>query len=200
MSRQPLLITQLGYVGIEATDIEEWRRYACDFLGMQVVDVGANTLHLRMDERPFRLFVTRGDRDGLACMGLEVRDASALDDLSARLATASTSIQRGSEQECRTRRVAALNWFRDPDGNRIELFHGPLPECRRVHSSGRHRRIPDRRPRLGTRSPADPEHRGNERVLPRAGIPSERLHGITDRCAISAHERTASFPRATSRS
>jgi len=128
MGKEPLLITQLGYVGIEATDIEAWRQYARDFLGMHVVDVGANTLHLRMDERPFRLLVTRGDRDGLACVGLQARDASALGDLSGRLATASMSIQMGSEHECRTKRVAALNWFRDPDGNRIELFHGPLPE------------------------------------------------------------------------
>ena len=128
MGKEPLLITQLGYVGIEATDIEAWRQYARDFLGMHVVDVGANTLHLRMDERPFRLIVTRGIE--MASPAWVWRQETLLPWTACPhdWQPPRRSIQRGSEQECRTRRVAALNWFRDPDGNRIELFHGPLPE------------------------------------------------------------------------
>ncbi len=128
MNKGPLPIKQLGYVGIEATDLARWQTFAADFLGMQVLDAGSGTLHLRMDDRPFRLFVTRGERDGLACIGLEVEGASSLDKLSEQIESRQTSVQRGSQQDCLSRRVAALNWFKDPDGNRIELFHGPMPE------------------------------------------------------------------------
>jgi 2,3-dihydroxybiphenyl 1,2-dioxygenase len=121
-------ITQLGYLGIEANDLDDWSRFAAGFLGMHVVEADADTLHLRMDERPARLFVTRANRNGLAWIGLEAGDALSLDRLSARLASAGTAIHRGSEEDCRARRVAALNWFLDPDGNRVELFHGPATE------------------------------------------------------------------------
>ena len=120
---------QLGYLAIEADDLDSWNEFASGFLGMQVIEAGADTLHLRMDERPARLFVERANRNGLGCIGLEVLDASSLDRLSVRLASANAAIHRASEQDCRTRRVAAMNWLRDPDGNRIELFHGPLPDA-----------------------------------------------------------------------
>lgn len=128
MNKGRLPIKQLGYIGIEATDLLRWQLFAADFLGMQVVDAGSDTLHLRMDDRPFRLFVKRGERDRLACIGWEVEGTSALDQLSEHMASRQCSVQIGVQQDCLNRRVAALNWFNDPDGNRIELFHGPMSE------------------------------------------------------------------------
>ena len=128
MNKGPLPIKQLGYVGIETTDLVRWQLFAADFLGMQVVDAGSDTLHLRMDDRPFRLFVKRGERDRLACIGWEVEGASALDQLSEHMASRQCPVQVGVQLDCLNRRVAALNWFKDPDGNRIELFHGPMSE------------------------------------------------------------------------
>ena len=128
MNKAACPISQLGYLGIEAEDLDAWKAFASGFLGMQLVEADADTLHLRMDERPARLFVTRTNRNGLAYIGLEVRDATTLDGLSASVASAGVAVHRGSDDECRRRRVAAMRWFPDPDGNRIELFCDPLQE------------------------------------------------------------------------
>ena len=41
----------LGYVGIRASDLDEWANYATRFLGMQLVEKSREALALRMDDR-----------------------------------------------------------------------------------------------------------------------------------------------------
>ena len=116
-------ITQLGYIGIEATDPDAWRKYAADFLGMQVD--GSQRLRLRMDARPQRMLVEPSARDGAAFFGFEVADARALKDAAGTLEEAGVEVHGSTKDEQEWRQVAEMVWFPDPDGNRIELYYGP---------------------------------------------------------------------------
>jgi len=125
MNKKKFPIAQLGYVGFNVTDLEAWRRFASE-LGMQVADSGANTLRMRLDERPYRIFASQGSCDELACIGLEVADADQLQELADLLASTTNPVRWASPEECQTRQVETMVWMKDPDGNRVELFHKPL--------------------------------------------------------------------------
>jgi 3,4-dihydroxy-9,10-secoandrosta-1,3,5(10)-triene-9,17-dione 4,5-dioxygenase len=43
-------VRALGYVVVEATRVDAWRRYAQDRLGMQALDAPDGALYLKMDE------------------------------------------------------------------------------------------------------------------------------------------------------
>lgn len=118
------MITALGYIGVRATQPTEWDGFATRLLGMQRVDRGGGTHVFRMDDRAQRLVVTPEADDGLAFMGWEVADAAALDALAAKLDAAGVAVERGSRALADERRVADLIVFRDPGGNRLEVFHG----------------------------------------------------------------------------
>jgi len=117
-------LTELGYLGIDASRVDDWRAYATQFLGMQAVDLGAGHLALRMDERAHRLLVSPSSHDGKAFFGFEVRDAAALAQACAELADAGVDVHPADGAQKALRHVADMAWFRDPDGNRLELFHG----------------------------------------------------------------------------
>jgi len=50
----------LGYVGVGATDLTDWTRFATAWLGMQAVDRSASSRAFRMDDRKQRLIVDAG--------------------------------------------------------------------------------------------------------------------------------------------
>jgi 2,3-dihydroxybiphenyl 1,2-dioxygenase len=114
----------LGYIGLEARDLDAWRKFGTEVLAMQVIERDADTVALRMDERCQRVLVQRGDTDAPAFFGLEASDAQALQTTIKKLEAAGVGITRASEKELALRRVEAMAWCRDPSGNRIEIFHG----------------------------------------------------------------------------
>ena len=114
----------LGYVGIRASDLDEWANYATRFLGMQLVEKSREALALRMDDRKQRLIVHGAEDDGPAFYGWEVADAAALDALGAHLEKSAVGVARGPRALADERRVKDLIVFADPIGNRLEVFHG----------------------------------------------------------------------------
>ncbi|HTS39172.1 MAG TPA: VOC family protein [Xanthobacteraceae bacterium] len=114
----------LGYIGVRAKNIDDWAHYANRFLGMQLVDKSASTLAFRMDDRKQRLVVNAADDDGPGFYGWEVADARALDALAAHLENNEVQVARGSPALTTERHVRDLIVFRDPVGNRVEVFHG----------------------------------------------------------------------------
>lgn len=114
----------LGYVGVDATDLESWRRFASDVFAMQVVERGPDALACRVDDRCQRMLVQRSDRDGPAFFGFETAGARELKETAARLEAAGCNMTRADERELTLRGVDEMAWCRDPAGNRIELFHG----------------------------------------------------------------------------
>lgn len=117
----------LGYIGIEAREMDAWRKFGTEVLAMQVIERGADGLALRMDERCQRVLVQYGETDAPAYYGFETRDAAALQATINALEGTGVTVTRASERELALRRVDAMAWCRDPAGNRIEIFHGQAP-------------------------------------------------------------------------
>ncbi|PKV90554.1 3,4-dihydroxy-9,10-secoandrosta-1,3,5(10)-triene-9,17-dione 4,5-dioxygenase [Amycolatopsis echigonensis] len=135
-----MAIRSLGYLRIEATDMDAWRVYGLKVLGM-VEGSGSdpNALYLRMDDFPARLVIVPGEKDRLAQAGWEAANAAELDDVRARLDAASVPYKEGTPEELADRRVAEMISFTDPSGNTLEVFHGVALQHRRVVSPYGHR-------------------------------------------------------------
>ena len=89
-----MAINSLGYLGVTSQDVDAWRSFGTDVLGLQdVSDVsngGSGDVYLKMDEDPWRLFIEAGDTDQLCLCGWEVVSESALQQLSETLSESGT--------------------------------------------------------------------------------------------------------------
>lgn len=117
-----MTLLSLGYVGLSAPDLSEWADFGRNLLGLELADESARTLAFRMDDRRARLHVAAGD--GAPHFGWEVADAAALDAMAARLEAKGVAVHRADAGLAARRCVREMIWFLDPDGNRVELFHG----------------------------------------------------------------------------
>lgn len=117
-------IQALAYVVVESANLQAWRDYAEQVLGMAAVDAPDGGLWLKMDERDFRLAIVPGTQDRYQASGLlavdEARFHSAIDALQA----AGIAVEPGSSELAAARRVQALAIFTDPAGNHHELVWG----------------------------------------------------------------------------
>jgi 2,3-dihydroxybiphenyl 1,2-dioxygenase len=118
---------QLGYLGLEVSDLGAWRRFARGVLGLAI---GAprpdGAVPLRMDGHAHRFLLHEGAADDVAYLGWELGDRAALDALAGRLERAGVTVRAGSAAEVAARGVEALLWFEDPNGIRTEMVHGPV--------------------------------------------------------------------------
>ncbi|ANY22211.1 VOC family protein [Gordonia terrae] len=117
----------LGYVRVQASDIDRWRELAFEVLGFaEGADTTNDELHLRMDERGARLVVERSEHDRVGAVGWEVRDQLALARLRDRLEKAGHVIKPMSLEEAQARKVEEAFTMDDPGGTPLEFFHGPV--------------------------------------------------------------------------
>lgn len=122
-------IRGLGYLVVEATDVEAWRSFGTEVLGLAVGrSAPPGELWLKMDERPFRIAVVPGESDRLAATGWEMPSAQAFDVAVDELESAGVAVKRGGAAEASSRRVRSLARFDDPAGATLELFHAPVQD------------------------------------------------------------------------
>ena len=119
-------VSQLGYLGLNVNDAEEWERFAIDLLGLEVVDKTAQGFFMRMDEYHHRFIVQPGREDDIAFVGWEVADERALQELDSQLKSNGVETREGSPEESKTRGVLGLVKFTDPSGIPTEAYFGPL--------------------------------------------------------------------------
>ncbi|MFB7590011.1 VOC family protein [Streptomyces sp. NPDC056169] len=118
-------IRALGYLRLETTDLDAWRRYALDVLGMvQAAGTTDDTLLLRVDDRAYRIAVQAGDGDRLLAAGWEVANAAALAGAAAALEAAGVAVKAADDAELAERRVQGLIHLTDPCGNPLEIYWG----------------------------------------------------------------------------
>ncbi len=121
-------VRALGYVGVSAKDLGDWRSYGTRHLGLQVVDRAKGSVAFRMDDRAQRLIVEadpgHDTNRGVKLCGWEVADRVALDDIAGRIERAGMRVERGPRALAEERRVADLIVLADPLGSRVEIFHG----------------------------------------------------------------------------
>lgn len=119
------MVTSLAYVVLQSTDLERWQTFACDVLGLMASgESSADRLLLRMDDRPFRLLIEKGELDRFVSVGLELADESAYRSMLATLRSAGVAVSEGDREEAKLRAVAAFARLKDPSGNGIELHWG----------------------------------------------------------------------------
>nr|MDP9168926.1 VOC family protein [Actinomycetota bacterium] len=119
-------IKSLGYIGFSGEDLDMWRSFGTDVLGLQVgiSPEGEDTLYFRMDGRSFRLAVHKGPNGLLHYLGFEIGTREALAEFADHLRDQGLEVvEEGAELRAQ-RRVAAMQSTRDPSGNRIEFFVG----------------------------------------------------------------------------
>ena len=119
-------INALGYVGLVSARSDEWAGLATGLFGMQQVDRGGGTRAYRMDDRKQRLVVKEADHDGLDYIGWEVGSSSELTQLADKLDRSGVAVREGEPGLTAERWVERLIIFRDPAGNRLEAFTGPV--------------------------------------------------------------------------
>ena len=120
-----MTVRSLGYVIIESTDLERWRRFAITTLGlMEGPSGGDGSLRLRIDERPFRLAIVPGKADRFVSCGWEFQDAQALDACVRSLKAADVAVRTGSAADAANRLVKQVVFCCDPCGNQLELYVG----------------------------------------------------------------------------
>ena len=116
-------IQALGYVGFGAAELDGWRQFGTGLVGLQAVERSPSLLSFRMDDRKQRIVIDRSMPDGARFFGWELADATALDQLAARLEAAKIEVSAEPQTLADTRRVRSLISFRDPAGNRVEAFY-----------------------------------------------------------------------------
>jgi 2,3-dihydroxybiphenyl 1,2-dioxygenase len=119
-------VQALGYLGIGASNLDDWSDFATRQLGLQQVDRAASCRAFRMDDRRQRIIVDSERPEAERYFGWEVADAASLDALAAKLERAGVAVRREPAALADPRFVGDLISFRDPDGTRLEAFHGPL--------------------------------------------------------------------------
>ncbi|MEV6424524.1 VOC family protein [Streptomyces sp. NPDC051662] len=124
----------LGYVVVEAQDLDAWRKFARDLLGLQPTVDTPDRLLLRMDEKAYRLDIRRGDTDQVTAIGWEVKGPKELEEIAARLESNGYSVKRATDDAVTRRQVSGLVEFDDPAGQRLELFWGLLEARQRFVS------------------------------------------------------------------
>ncbi|MFJ8542341.1 VOC family protein [Streptomyces sp. NPDC093586] len=118
-------IRALGYLRLETTKLEEWRTYTLDILGMvEGSGTTEDTLHLRVDDRAYRLVVQAGESDRLLAAGWEVANAAALATAARELEAAGHAVKSADAAELAERRVQGLVHVTDPCGNPLEIYWG----------------------------------------------------------------------------
>ncbi|MEX0729794.1 MAG: VOC family protein [Aquisalimonadaceae bacterium] len=124
-------VVALGYLGLESNKLSEWKEFGNDVLGLSLRDHTADdaAVYFSMDEYLYRLAVHPGEKEGLAYIGFEVEDKSALAQVHERLTLAGLRSSPGSEADCRARGVRGLVRCEDPAGNAIELYYGMKRVC-----------------------------------------------------------------------
>lgn len=117
-------LTALGYFGIGATSLSDWRDFGTNLLGMQVVDRTSRSLSLRMDDRKQRILIDQDTVDSPRFFGWEVANADELERFSRHLESWRVPFRWEPKALADQRMVVALISFHDPAGNRLEVFHG----------------------------------------------------------------------------
>ena len=117
-------IRRLGYAVFAATDLEAWRSFGGDLLGLEVEPGTEGELFLRMDDHHHRIVVSAAEHNGLAALGWEVKDREEFRSAVADLEKAGVAVDVADQEACARRFVRGMLRCQDPLGHEIEIFHG----------------------------------------------------------------------------
>jgi 2,3-dihydroxybiphenyl 1,2-dioxygenase len=117
-------VRQLGYLVFEVApqSAEGMTSVFRDVMQAPLTDRGDGDVLVRLDGRPFRIMLSKGERNRLAAIGWEVESGEALDTIVATLAGSGIACAALAPEECADRAVERGISFSDADGFPVELF------------------------------------------------------------------------------
>lgn len=118
-------ISSLGYLVINASDLDQWESFACHLLGMQVGKRTDDLLTLRMDERQQRIIIESGSIDDLTSLGWEFSTQRDLAVYLDGLRSKGVQIREHAAADTSRRGVEVLFSCEDPNGLSHEFYYGP---------------------------------------------------------------------------
>jgi 2,3-dihydroxybiphenyl 1,2-dioxygenase len=101
-----MAVSQLAYLGIGVSDMNAWKTFATDILGMQIVErADDGTVYLRMDENHHRIALHPSGEDDVLYIGLQAATTASYEEAKAALKAAGVSVTQGSPAEIAHRRL-----------------------------------------------------------------------------------------------
>lgn len=118
-------VRSLGYAVLGCADLDRWRAFGTDVLGLQLLEHGDGSIRFRTDEYLWRLQIDENANPGVHTIGWEVAGPEDLAELALALEGAGYDVERPGAEGARARNVTELVRFADPDGAiHLELFYG----------------------------------------------------------------------------
>ena len=131
-------ITELGYMGLGVKDLDVWKDFATNVIGLELADEGErDRCYLRMDYCHHRFVLHASGSDDLEYLGFRVANGEEFHAMQRQLSDAGIKYRVGSDDEAVERRVLEVLKLNDPDGNPVEIFHSPEVQARKPFHPGR---------------------------------------------------------------
>ena len=131
-------VTELGYMGIGVKDLDTWKHFAANIIGWEIVDEGEeDRCYARMDYWHHRIVLHNDPSDDLLYLGFRVAGPEEFGQMQQQLSEADIAYRVGSQDEATERHVLDVLKLEDPDGNPIEIFHGPQVQFSKPFHPGR---------------------------------------------------------------
>lgn len=118
-------IESLGYVVVSSTDLAKWEDYGTNVVGMMKAPSMADngSVYLKMDQRPFRYQIVKGEFDGLLYAGWDMGTEDSFNEVQASLSSKGIAFEKIEDAaQLAERAVSGLVRLADPSGNQLELF------------------------------------------------------------------------------
>lgn len=120
----------LSYLGLDVPDVDAWTAFGTDVVGMMRApapppDAGPGVVHLKADDRQWRVALHPAPNPGIRYAGFEVGSEAAFAAATDELAASGVPWTRGAADESSARGVRDLVWATDPSGVRVEVCWGP---------------------------------------------------------------------------
>ncbi|MCW5745870.1 MAG: VOC family protein [Alphaproteobacteria bacterium] len=131
-------VTELGYMTIGVKGLSRWKDFAAEILGLEVVDEGGpGRCYLRMDSWHHRLILEEDGSDDMKSAGLRVAGPEEFAGMRKVLTEAGVKHAVCSRAQAEDRHVLELLTLEDPNGNPLEIFHGPHVQFSKPFYPGR---------------------------------------------------------------
>jgi len=119
-------VTELGYLGLGVSSLADWKNFAANIVGLEVVDGAApDECYLRMDNWHHRIILKEDGTDDLSYLGFRVAGVEEFRQMHKKLVDAGVKVRIGTPEEADERHVLEIMKFEDPSENPLEIFHGP---------------------------------------------------------------------------
>ena len=104
---QQRFVQSLGYIGLTSPNIDQWKMFAQEMLGMELNTRPNGSIALKMDEKSHRYLIEPSSKSGLHFMGFDVGEPFHLHQLEKHLTEAGIKVHSISSEEKKAKKEVA---------------------------------------------------------------------------------------------